>query len=63
MEKLSVGRIKNIEYNTDTGDLEVTFIVTNTKFKKKILRDMALAGNIEVIGEQILFTGNIGDNK
>lgn len=61
MNKKSVGRIKNIQYNSDTGDMEVTFIVTDSKFKKKLLRDMALAGEIEVDGREISFTGNMKD--
>tara|TARA_B100000424_G_C22684918_1_gene374879 strand:+ start:191 stop:382 length:192 start_codon:yes stop_codon:yes gene_type:complete len=59
----NVGRIKNIEYNPDSKEMEITFIVTNNKFKKKILRDMSLSGSIEVKGEQISFTGNIEDNS
>ena len=59
----NVGRIKNIEYNPDSKEMEITFIVTNNKFKKKILRDMSLSGSIEVKGEQISFTGNIEGNS
>lgn len=58
-----VGRIKNIQYNTESGDMEVTFIVTDAKFRKKILRDMSLSGSIEIKDEQIIFTGNIEDNN
>ena len=59
----SVGRIKNIQFNPETKQMEVTFVVTDNKFKKKILRDMSLSGSIEVKGEQIYFTGNIEDNR
>lgn len=59
----TVGRIKNIQFNPETKDMEVTFVVTSNKFKKKILRDMSLSGMIEVKGEQISFTGNIEDNS
>lgn len=58
-----VGRIKNVQYNSESGDLEVTFVVTDPKFKKKVLRNLALSGSIEIKGEQIIFTGNIEDNK
>ncbi len=59
----AVGHIKNIQFNPETKNMEVTFIVTDNKFKKKLLRDMSLAGTIEVKGEQILFTGNIEGNS
>ena len=59
----NVGRIKNIEYNPDSKEMEITFVVTDNKFKKKILRDMSLSGSIEVKGEQISFTGNIEGNS
>lgn len=59
----NVGYIKNIKYNYENKDMEVTFVVTDNKFKKKLLRDMSLAGKLEVKGEQIYFTGNKEDNK
>lgn len=59
----NVGRIKNIKYDPASKEMEVTFIVTDNKFKKKILRDMSLSGSIEVKGEQISFTGNIEGNS
>ena len=59
----NIGRIKNIKYNSETKDMEVTFVVTDNKFKKKLLRDMALSGVIEVKGEQISYTGNKEDNS
>tara|TARA_B100000073_G_scaffold321432_1_gene301966 strand:- start:212 stop:403 length:192 start_codon:yes stop_codon:yes gene_type:complete len=59
----NVGYIKNIRYNSESKEMEVTFAVTDNKFKKKLLRDMSLAGKIEVKGEQIYFTGNKEDNK
>ena len=59
----NVGYIKNIRYNSENKNMEVTFAVTDNKFKKKLLRDMSLAGKIEVKGEQIYFTGNKEDNK
>ena len=63
MQDKNVGRIKNIQYNSETKEMEVTFIVTDSKFKKKLLRDMSLSGSIEVKGEQISFTGNIEGNS
>jgi hypothetical protein len=58
----TIGRIKNIKYNSDTKDMEVTLIVTDNKFKKKLLRDMALSGIIKIKGEQISFTSNTKSN-
>jgi len=58
-----IGHIKNIKYNPDTKDMEVTLIITDNKFKKKLLRDMSLSGTIEIKGEQISFTGNKQDNS
>lgn len=54
MEK-TVGRIKNIRYNEDTQDLEFTVFVTDPKFKKKLLRDLALSGNLKVDGDELIF--------
>ena len=34
MQDKNVGRIKNIQYNSETKEMEVTFIVTDSKFKK-----------------------------
>jgi hypothetical protein len=59
----NIGYIKNIKYNSDTKDMEVTFVVIDNKFKKKLLRDMSLSGMIEVKGEQISYTGNKQDNS
>ena len=59
----NIGHIKNIKYNPDTKDMEVTFVVTDSKFKKKLLRDLSLSGVIEVKGEQISFTGNKQGNS
>ena len=58
-----IGHIKNIKYNPDTKDMEVILIITDNKFKKKLLRDMSLSGTIEIKGEQISFTGNKQDNS
>ena len=59
----NIGHIKNIKYNSDTKDMEITLVVTDSKFKKKLLRDMSLSGMIEVKGEQISYTGNKEDNS
>jgi predicted nicotinamide N-methyase len=58
-----IGRIKNIRYDAITNDMEIVIVITDNKFKKKIIRDMSLAGKIEFDGDTVLFTSNIGDNN
>lgn len=55
-----IGRIKNIMIVPEDGDLEVTIIVTDSKFKKKLLRDLSLSGNLKVNGTEVIFVD--GDN-
>tara|TARA_B100000700_G_scaffold328803_1_gene447888 strand:- start:544 stop:735 length:192 start_codon:yes stop_codon:yes gene_type:complete len=59
----NIGQIKNISYNPETKDMEVTFVVSDSKFKKKLLRDMSLSGIIEIKEDKIFFTGNKEDNS
>ena len=42
----NVGKIKNINYDSDTDELEILVKIHNNKFKKKILRDLSLSGHI-----------------
>lgn len=56
-----IGRIKNIKYDTISNDMEIVIVITDNKFKKKIIRDMSLSGQIEFDGDTVLFTSNIGD--
>jgi hypothetical protein len=58
MNDKKVGRIKNFVYNQETRDLEITLIVEDNKFKKKILRDFSLAGKLKVDGEFIYYEGS-----
>ena len=58
MSKNTVGRIKNISINEDTGELNVLIVVTDSKFKKKLLRDLSLSGNIKFENDKVVFTGN-----
>tara|TARA_R100000152_G_C6742775_1_gene166520 strand:- start:716 stop:907 length:192 start_codon:yes stop_codon:yes gene_type:complete len=55
MKTRDVGKIKNIAYNQETSDLEITVVVTDSKFKKKILRDLALAGNIKFSNNKLIY--------
>ena len=50
-----IGKIKNLSFYTDTGDLEVTILVTDAKFRKKLLRDLSLSGNLKINGTDLVF--------
>jgi hypothetical protein len=56
-----VGKIKNIKYESELDTLEITIVITDNKFKKKLLRDLALSGSIKFEGNEILYTGNIAE--
>lgn len=56
MKKRNVGKIKNIKVNEDTQDIEVTFSITDPKFKKKLLRDLSLAGELTIENGKLIFT-------
>ena len=55
MKKSKVGKIKNIELNEETQELEFTIIVTDPKFKKKLLRDLSLSGNLTVEDGKLVY--------
>lgn len=55
-----VGRIKNLRYNTDSGNLEITIEITDNKFKKKLIRDLDLSGKIKFEKDKIIL---IEDDK
>lgn len=55
MKEKKVGNIKSIKFNEETGELEFTVQVTDNKFKKELLRNLSLAGNIKVVADQIMF--------
>ena len=55
MKKQEVGRIKNIKFNEETQDLELTVIISDPKFKKKILRDLSLSGNLVIEADKLIF--------
>ena len=62
MLQKNVGKIKNIKYDSVSNDMEIVIFVTDNKFKKKILRDMALAGQLKFDGDDVSFTSNIEGN-
>ena len=61
MNEKEIGKIKNICYNDDSEELEVTIRITNNKFKKKLLRDLDLAGNIKFEGNKLIYLNNTED--
>ena len=58
----SVGRIRNLRYNTETGNLEVTIEITDSKFKKKLIRDLDLSGKIKFDKDRIILIEDEEDN-
>ena len=63
MKKKNIGRIKNVKYNSDTKDMEITLVINDNKFKKRLLRDLSLSGELEIEGENVFYTGNIRGNS
>jgi len=55
MKEKKVGKIKNIKYDTKTNDLEISVVITDEKFKKKLLRDLSLSGNIEFKNDLLFY--------
>jgi len=53
--KKRVGKIKSIKYAEESRDLEVTILITDPKFRKKLLRDLSLSGNLEFEGDKVMF--------
>ena len=58
MENRTVGKIKNVKYNSENNDLEVTISVTDSKFKKKLIRDLSLLGKLKFDGDNIVYNAN-----
>jgi hypothetical protein len=55
MREKVIGKIKNIVFIPEKDDLEVTILITDPKFRKKLLRDLSLSGNLKVEGTQVIF--------
>lgn len=51
-----VGKIKQIKLNEDNQELEITIAIMDPKFKKKILRDLSLAGLLSIQGRTLIYT-------
>lgn len=58
MSENKVGKIKNIKYNIESDELELTIIVVDSYFKKKILRDFNLSGKLKIVEDEIIFDGD-----
>ena len=52
-----VGKIKSFLYCTDDDSLAFTIKLIDPKFKKKMLRDLSLAGKIKLSGDKIMYEG------
>ena len=55
MTEKEVGKIKSFSYDTISNNLEITIRITDSKFKKKILRDFSLAGKLKVEKDIVLY--------
>lgn len=60
MKSKVVGKVRNVSLDDETGDVFITIEVTDAKFRKKILRDFALAGNIKIEGEEMIYSPSEG---
>jgi hypothetical protein len=56
MKEKVVGKFKSITYNEETDELDFTISVIDPKFKKKLLRDLALSGNLKVVDGTLVYT-------
>ena len=61
MKNIEVGKIKSIKYNEDTLDLEVTIAITDSMFKKKLLRDLSLSGRLKMVDNKLIYISNMKD--
>jgi hypothetical protein len=62
MKVKSVGKIKNISYDSKTNDLEVLVKIFDNKFKKKIMRDLSLSGHIYFENDKLIYIDNEEEN-
>ena len=54
MNQRTVGRIKALSIDEDTGLLNLIVEVSDNKFKKKILRDLTLSGKLSFEGDKMI---------
>lgn len=55
MKSKEIGKIKNIKLDEETQELELTIRISDPKFKKKILRDLSLSGNLIIENDNLIF--------
>jgi hypothetical protein len=55
MNKNIIGRIKNLTIIPEDDSMEITVLIVDPKFKKKLLRDLSLSGNLRIEGTQVIF--------
>ena len=58
MSSRKIGKVKNIKYNSETKNMELTLIITDNKFKKKLLRDLDLSGKLNISKDIITYNAN-----
>ena len=63
MKETNIGKIKNFIFDTKNNNLELTLIITDNKFKKKLVRDFSLDGKLIVDGDIVYYNANIKDNN
>ena len=63
MKNKIIGKIKNIRYDPDSGELEALIVFLDEKFKKKLLRDLSLSGDIVFNGKNVIFNEGDSDAK
>jgi hypothetical protein len=62
MKQFKVGKIKNFKYNLDEDTLEITISISDPKFKKKIIRDLSLNGQLSFENDKLIFTPSKEDS-
>lgn len=63
MKEKVVGKFKRVTYDEETGDMDFTITVTDSKFKKKLLRELHLSGNLKVVGDSLVYVPQEGDDN
>lgn len=58
MKSTKVGKIKSIEFDELSKNLEFTVVVLDSSFKKKLLRDLSLSGNLTVEDGKYIYISN-----
>ena len=62
MKERRIGKIKSIKINEDSNDIELVVAISDPKFKKQIIRDLNLSGNLKIDGENFIFIPSENDD-